>query len=95
MWAVSEELVRLSELDPTIALDGVIGEDPRLRASKELGVKLKTAIVERSAQVAMRALEASAVERQQLIEAMRAAVRAVEGIRELRLTGQNPQCHHW
>jgi creatinine amidohydrolase len=86
MWAVSEGLVRLSELDPTVPLDGVIGEDPRLHASKELGVKLKTAIVERTAQVARRALGASALERQQFIEAMRAAVRAVEEIRELRLT---------
>jgi creatinine amidohydrolase len=47
MWAVSDGLVRIRELDPAIALDGVIGEDPRLHASKELGVKLKTAIVER------------------------------------------------
>jgi creatinine amidohydrolase len=86
MWAVSEDLVRLSELDPAVALDGVIGEDPRLHASKELGVKLKAAIVERSAKVALRALEASALERQQFVEAMRAAVRAVEEIRELRLT---------
>jgi len=86
MWAVSEDLVRLSDLDPAIALDGVIGEDPRLHASKELGVKLRAAIVERSAQVALRALGASALERQQFVEAMRAAVRAVEEIRELRLT---------
>jgi creatinine amidohydrolase len=86
MWAVSEALVRLTELDPAVPLDGVIGEDPRLHASKDLGVKLRAAIVERSAQVALRALEASALERQQFIEAMRAAVRAVEEIRELRLT---------
>jgi len=86
MWAASERLVRISELDPAMALDGVIGEDPRLHASKELGVKLKTAIVERSAHVALRALEASAVQRQQFIEAVRAAVRAVEEIRELRLS---------
>ena len=96
MWAVSENLVRLSELDPDIPLDGVIGEDPRLHASKELGVKLRTAIVERSAQVALRALEASALERQQFVEAMRAAVRAVEEIPRASVSpGQNPQCHHW
>jgi creatinine amidohydrolase len=86
MWAVSERLVRISELDPAVALDGVIGEDPRLHASKELGAKLKTAIVERTAQVALRALEEPAVQRQQFIEAMRAAVRAIEEIRELRLS---------
>jgi creatinine amidohydrolase len=86
MWAVSEDLVRLSGLDPATTLDGVIGDDPRLHASMELGVKLKTAIVERSAQVALRALGASALERQQFVEAVRAAVRAVEEIRELRLT---------
>jgi creatinine amidohydrolase len=86
MWAVSEGLVRINDLDPAITLDGVIGDDPRLHASKELGVKLKTAIVERSAQVALRALASSALERQRFIEAVRAAVRAVEEIRELRLS---------
>lgn len=79
LWAVAPALVRLEQLPPDLALDGVIGADPRAAASPERGQELLTLISARAVEVASRLLRrTSAVERADYLEAVAAGVRALE-----------------
>jgi creatinine amidohydrolase len=54
MMAVRPDLVRLEAVAAEAPLEGIIGEDPRHRASAAYGKQLLEAIVERAAQMAQR-----------------------------------------
>jgi creatinine amidohydrolase len=54
MMAVRPDLVRLEAVAAEAPLEGIIGEDPRHRASATYGKQLLEAIVERAAQMAQR-----------------------------------------
>jgi hypothetical protein len=85
MQTIDHDLVRLDSVPAGKPLDGVIGDDPRAAASQDWGAQLKSAIVDRTAGLTLRMLrEASALERRQYIEALKAAVRVLAAIRALR-----------
>ena len=86
MWAIRPELVRLAQIPDSASLEGVLGPDPRGKASEAWGRELFDSIVERAAAVARRFTENTpAVERSHFIEALSAAVRVLEETYERRL----------
>lgn len=85
LWAERPDLVRLDAIPAHEKLDGVIGEDPRGRASLEYGQKLAKAIGERSADCARRMLAEIGTPRRALfLDALEAAVDALELTQSLR-----------
>jgi len=77
LWAVHPELVRLDAVDANTPLEGVLGADPRGKASQANGETLLRLIGERSAEVAQRARNESALERAKYIEALGIGVRVL------------------
>lgn len=75
--ALRPELVRLNARPPGQPLEGIIGEDPRGKATPELGARLKDLISKRAAQFASRLL-AAPEEREEFIAALEAGVRVLE-----------------
>ena len=87
LWALRPDLVRLDAVDSRSPLDGVIGDDPRGRASRERGEELAELIASRTAAVVDRMLRATTpLQRRQYIEALAAAVRVLEDTSRLRTT---------
>jgi len=85
LWAERPDLVRLDAVPAEAKLDGVIGDDPRGRASAAFGVELTAAIGERSGDCARRMLVEQATPRRALfLEALAAAVEALELTQSLR-----------
>lgn len=79
MWALRPDLVRLDAVPPGVPLEGIVGEDPRGKASIDFGRRLVETISERAAAVATRLLrQTSPLERALYIEAVAAGVRALE-----------------
>ncbi|HEV2348979.1 MAG TPA: creatininase family protein [Terriglobia bacterium] len=87
MWAVDAELVRLDGVPAGTALDGVIGEDPRGKASRDWGNKLMDTISSRAAEVALRFLHQDGNARKAYMEALDA------GIIVLELTAEQRRLH--
>lgn len=78
LWHLREDLIRLDAIPEDEALDGVLGADPRGKASQELGTTIFAAITERTALVALRLLnETDAISRQDYIQALYAGVRVL------------------
>lgn len=85
LWAERPDLVRLDAIPADRKLDGVIGEDPRGRASLAFGEQLARAIGERSAQCARRLLtEVGTQRRTAFLAALQAGVDALELTQTLR-----------
>ena len=85
LWAAHPDLVRLDSLPPDTALDGVIGADPRGKASAEYGAQLIDHIATRGAEVAHRLLvDTSALERERYLEALGLMVRVLDRLAEQR-----------
>lgn len=85
LWAERPDLVRLDAIPADRKLDGVIGEDPRGRASLAFGEELARAIGERSAQCARRLLtEVGTPRRAAFLAALQAGVEALELTQTLR-----------
>ena len=79
MMALRPELVRLNTIPSERSLDGIIGEDPRGRASADYADHLIRIISSRAAEVATRLLRrTSASEREDFIQAIAAGVRVLE-----------------
>lgn len=87
IWAVDSGLVRLNSVAANAPLEGVIGEDPRGKASRDWGAKLMDAISTRTAEVALRLLRPDANARQGFAEALDTGVRVLE------LTAKQRQIH--
>lgn len=85
LWAERPDLVRLDAVGPAEKLDGVIGEDPRGKASLAYGEQLAAAIGERSAATARRVLaEIGTPKRAAYLAALTAGVEALELTQTLR-----------
>ncbi len=79
LWALAPELARVQEIPRNVALDGVIGDDPRGVASPEWGAKLAQVITNRTADWALRLLqETTSAERDDYLEALNVGVQALE-----------------
>jgi len=87
MWAIRPELVRLAQIPASLPLDGILGPDPRGKASEAWGRELIDSIVERAGAVIRRLTsDTSPVERSHFIEALSAAVRVLEETYQRRLS---------
>lgn len=84
LWGTRPDLVRMDAGELPAELPGVIGVDPRGRASPDLGTQGISHIGETVAQSLNRCLEHSPVEREELITAVDASIKALETIAELR-----------
>lgn len=84
MWAVDPKLVRLESVHPNQALEGIIGEDPRGKASREWGVKLMQTISTRTAEVARRFLHEDTAARSSFVDALATGVEVLESTAEQR-----------
>jgi creatinine amidohydrolase len=87
LWAVDSDLVRLDSVPADAPLEGVIGEDPRGKASREWGAKLMETISARAAEVALRFLHQEEGDRKAFMEALDVGVKALE------LTGEQRRLH--
>lgn len=87
MWAVNSNLVHLDSVPATTTLEGIIGEDPRGKASREWGNKLMDTISSRAAEVALRFLHQGMSTRKTFMEALDSGIRALE------LTAEQRQLH--
>jgi creatinine amidohydrolase len=85
LLAVRPDLVRLEAVAADTPLEGIIGEDPRRKASAARGAQLLEAIVERAAQMAehFRA-PAGLAQRPAYLAALQAGVSVLEEIQRLR-----------
>ena len=86
LWALEPGLVRLDAVPAGAPLEGVIGEDPRGRASRAEGESLCDAIATRTAAAVTAMLAAPATARTEYIAAIYAAVRVLEALHGLRAT---------
>lgn len=84
LWALRPDLVRLVAVSADDSLDGVLGEDPRGKASAEWGNQVFEEIVSRSAEMARHLLAAAPVERRDYISAVAAGVRVLAKTEEWR-----------
>lgn len=84
LWAVRPDLVRLDDPDLPEDLPGVVGEDPRRRASRDLGEQGIEEVVGSVTKMISRALTQDSAARRQLIDALDASIRPLEAILELR-----------
>lgn len=81
MWAVRPDLVRMNNMEPGRALDGIIGPDPRESATRASGEQMMDQIAARLSQVALRlANESIGIAKMQYIEAAAAGVRVLEAL---------------
>ncbi len=78
MLALRPDLVRLDSVASDQPLDGVLGADPRGRASAEYGERIMAAIASRGAEVANRLLRASPLDRAKYVDALSMAVRVLD-----------------
>jgi len=79
MWALRPDLVRLDAVSADATLDGILGSDPRNAASREFGEQLLGHISTRTAEMALRLLNATTLaQRTDYIEALKAGVRVLE-----------------
>lgn len=78
MWAADSSLVRLDGVPAASPLEGIIGEDPRGKASREWGIKLMDTISSRSAEVAQRFLHEGGNARMAFMEALDTGIRVLE-----------------
>lgn len=79
LWAAHPNLVHLDSIEPGKPLDGVIGPDPRLNASKAAGEIMLDRIAERLSAVSSRLMnDTSGMQRARYIEAAGAGVRVLE-----------------
>jgi creatinine amidohydrolase len=86
MLAVRPDLVRLEAVAAESPLEGIIGEDPRGRASAAHGAQLLEAIVERAAQMAQRFnVPDDLAQRPAYLAALQAGVSVLEEIQRQRL----------
>ncbi|MCK6629942.1 MAG: creatininase family protein [Anaerolineae bacterium] len=75
LWSLWPDLIRLDHVPAHQPLDGVIGADPRGKASAEKGRELLQTIATRTSEVALRLLrQTSPLQRSDFIEAVRAGV---------------------
>jgi len=75
LWSLRPDLIRLDHVPAHQPLDGVIGADPRGKASAEKGRELLQTIATRTSEVALRLLrQTSPLQRSDFIEAVRAGV---------------------
>jgi creatinine amidohydrolase len=86
LWALDPALVRLDAVPADAPLPGVIGPDPRGRATQAWGAHLIDQIVERGAALAQRLLAADAAECERYRAALGGAVEVLEAINHLRAT---------
>jgi creatinine amidohydrolase len=84
MWAIDPNLVKLESVPTDQALEGIIGEDPRGKASREWGEKLMETISTRTAEVARRFPHEDSAARNAFIEALQAGVQVLERTAEQR-----------
>lgn len=90
LWALQPRLVRLDAVAAGDPLPGVLGEDPRGRASQEWGIQLLDQIAGRSAALALDLHEAEAGRRARYVAAMENIVRVLDVIQEAR-TSRPPE----
>jgi creatinine amidohydrolase len=91
LWALEPKLVRLDAVAAGDPLPGVIGDDPRGRASQEWGAHLLDQIAGRSAALALVLHEATASRRALYLAALETMVRVLEVIQEARTTRPAPE----
>jgi creatinine amidohydrolase len=85
LLAVRPDLVRLEAVAAEAPLEGIIGEDPRGRASAARGAQLLEAIVERAAQMVQRFCATDGLAQQPAyLAALEAGVRVLEEIQRQR-----------
>ena len=80
LWANRPDLVRLEGLGPDKELPGVVGEDPRGRASHELGARGLEVASGAVARAVERGLAENALERSRYVTALEAGSRALEAL---------------
>jgi creatinine amidohydrolase len=78
MWAADSDLVRLDCVPGGEPLEGIIGEDPRGKASLAWGTTLMETISARSAEVALRFFHHDAKTRTAFMEALDLGIRVLE-----------------
>jgi len=84
LWAARPDLVRLDAVGADVALPGVIGDDPRGRASEALGMEA-TAIAAAAVAGRLRwAVGATDAERRTYVDALAAGRRVLDQLAELR-----------
>jgi creatinine amidohydrolase len=84
MQTLYPELVRLDAVPADQPLDGIVGADPRGKASAAFGDTLLTHIAQNTGDMAQRLQAGSALERAKYIQALQAGVRILSQILELR-----------
>jgi len=84
LWALDPDLVRLDAVPPSDPLPGVIGDDPRGRASQAWGEALVSALATRAAGLAELLLAAADTERATYLAALRASAAVFDAINQLR-----------
>ncbi|MBC7813802.1 MAG: creatininase family protein [Burkholderiales bacterium] len=77
LWTLRPDLVKLDSVPPSEALDGVLSEDPRGKASAERGAELLALIGQRATETVSRMLSETPVQRARYIEALDIAVRVL------------------
>jgi creatinine amidohydrolase len=79
LWAIRPDLVRIDAVPPEKPLEGVIGDDPRGKASVEFGQRLISSISARTGEIARRFLQPSSpLEREEFVEVLEAGVQVLE-----------------
>lgn len=86
LWAARPDLVRLDRTDVDGELPGIVGEDPRGRATRELGLQGTNEVAEKVSMAIERALNQSALDRERFIGALEASLRALGALHSLRET---------
>jgi len=85
LWALRPELVDMSRLSENLEepLEGVMGEDPRVHASKELGEEVVNHMVNRLSDLALRLLkDTTPLDRSRFIRALNIQVRILKWVME-------------
>jgi creatinine amidohydrolase len=84
LWASRPDLVRLDAVSPDEELPGVVGEDPRGQATRDLGQRAVEAAGDAVAASIERALVESALDKQRFVGALGAGLRALESLAFMR-----------
>jgi len=84
LWVLRPELVDISRLSKNSEepLEGIMGEDPRLHASKNLGIEIVDYMVDKLAKVALRLNEISPLERSKMIQSLSIQLRILDNFRK-------------
>ncbi len=85
LWELRPELVDMSRLSSNLKepLEGVLGEDPRVHASRELGKRIVDQIVERLSELSIRLLKMGPLDRSRFIQALSLQVDLLERVKAL------------